>query len=83
GGRTALSGEPAEEAVRLLGAQGTAPADRLDLEPDADPNEIYEAGLDALRRWRHEAERPDRPHAERAAAHVVVRSAEGLLSLFA
>ncbi|MET8850971.1 GTPase [Amycolatopsis sp. NPDC004625] len=83
GGRTALSGEPAEEAVQLLGAQGTAPADRLGLEPDADPNEIYEAGLDALRRWRHEAERPDRPHAERAAAHVVVRSTEGLLSLFA
>jgi hypothetical protein len=78
-----LSGEPAEEAVRLLGAQGTAPADRLGLDPDADPGEIYDAGLDALRRWRHEAERPDRPHAERAAAHVVVRSAEGLLALFA
>jgi hypothetical protein len=52
------------------------------LEPDADPGDIYDAGLDALRRWRHEAERPDRPHAERTAAHVVVRSAEGLLALF-
>lgn len=83
GGRTALSGDPAEEAERLLGAVGTSPADRLGLEPDADPGEIYDAGLDALRRWRHEAERPDRPHAERAAAHVVVRSTEGLLALFA
>lgn len=83
GGRTALSGDPAEEAVRLLGAQGTAPADRLGLPADADPAELYDSGLDALRRWRHEAERPDRSHAERAAAHVVVRSAEGLLMLFA
>ncbi|HKN54235.1 MAG TPA: GTPase [Amycolatopsis sp.] len=83
GGRTALSGDPAEEAVRLLGAEGTSPADRLGLAPDADLDEIYDAGLDALRRWRHEAERPDRSHAERTAAHVVVRSTEGLLALFA
>ena len=52
-------------------------------DPDADPGDIYDAGLDALRRWRHEAERPDKPHAERTAAHVVVRSTEGLLALFA
>ncbi|HEY3709232.1 MAG TPA: GTPase [Amycolatopsis sp.] len=83
GGRTALSGDPAEEAVQLLGAQGTAPEERLGLAPDADPREVYAAGIDAVRRWRHEAERPDRPPAERAAAHVVVRSAEGLLALFA
>ncbi|MFF0148033.1 hypothetical protein ATK36_2013 [Amycolatopsis sulphurea] len=82
GGRTALSGEPAEEATQLLGAQGTAPEERLGLEAGTDPGEVYEAGLDAVLRWRHEAERSDRPLAERAAAHVVVRSVEGLLTQF-
>ncbi|WP_326568964.1 GTPase [Amycolatopsis rhabdoformis] len=83
GGRTALSGEPADEAVRLLGAQGTTPEERLGLDFEADPREVYAAGADAVLRWRHEAERQDRPPAERAAAHVVVRSAEGVLALFA
>ncbi|MBB4685705.1 GTPase [Amycolatopsis jiangsuensis] len=82
GGRTALSGEPAEEAVQLLGAQGTTPEERLGLETGSDPQDVYEAGLDAVLRWRHEAERPDRAPAERAAAHVVVRSVEGLLVQF-
>ncbi|RSN42809.1 GTPase [Amycolatopsis sp. WAC 04197] len=82
GGRTALSGESAEEAVRLLGAQGLAPTERLGLEPDADPAEIHAGAESALVRWRHEAERADAAHAERAAARVIVRSVEGLLSLF-
>ncbi len=82
GGRTALSGDTAEEATRLLGAQGIAPTERLGLEPDADPAEIHGAGENALLRWRHEAERPDAAQAERAAARVVVRSVEGMLALF-
>jgi hypothetical protein len=82
GGRTALTGETADEATRLLGAQGVAPTERLGLEPDADPAEIHASGEEALVRWRHEAERPDAAHAERAAARVVVRSVEGLLALF-
>ncbi|WP_167545365.1 GTPase [Amycolatopsis rubida] len=82
GGRTALAGESAEEAARLLGAEGTASEERLGLVAGTDPREMYEAGLDAVMRWRHEAERPDRALAERAAAQVVVRSAEGLLAQF-
>ncbi|HWD06889.1 MAG TPA: GTPase [Amycolatopsis sp.] len=82
GGRTALSGEPADEAVRLLGAHGTTAEERLGLDIETDPREIYAAGADAVMRWRHEAERPDRPLAERAAAQVVVRSAEGVLALY-
>ncbi|WP_027927960.1 hypothetical protein [Amycolatopsis benzoatilytica] len=82
GGRTALAGEAAEEAARLLGAEGTAPDERLGLESGIEPREIYEAALDAMMRWRYEAERPDRPPAERAAAQVVVRSAEGLLAQY-
>ncbi|MFD9957854.1 GTPase [Amycolatopsis sp. NPDC058986] len=80
GGRTALTGEAAEEAVRLLGAQGTSAGERLGLPPEVHPADVHAAGLDAIRRWRHEAERPDRPRADRAAAHVVVRSAEGVLA---
>ncbi|GAA3542866.1 GTPase [Amycolatopsis ultiminotia] len=82
GGRTALSGDPADEAAKLMGAQGTAPEERLGLEIGSDPGAVYDAGLDAVLRWRHEAERPDRPPAERAAAHVVVRSVEGVLAQF-
>ncbi|MEC3977352.1 GTPase [Amycolatopsis sp. H20-H5] len=82
GGRTALAEPVAEEAVRLLGAQGGFPADRLGLEPESEDDEIYAAGLVAVQRWRHEAERPDAAPAERAAARVVVRSAEGVLALF-
>ncbi len=82
GGRTALSGEVAEEATRLLGVQGVAPTERLGLEPDSDPAEIHAGAESALVRWRHEAERSDVAHAERAAARVIVRSVEGLLSLF-
>ncbi|MEV6911181.1 GTPase [Amycolatopsis sp. NPDC051071] len=82
GGRTALSGEVAEEATRLLGVQGLAPTERLGLEPDSGPAEIHAGAESALVRWRHDAEREDAAHTERAAARVIVRSVEGLLSLF-
>jgi hypothetical protein len=82
GGRTILPAPLAEEAVRLLGAQGGFPAERLALAAESEDEEIYAAGLLAVQRWRHEAERPDATPAERSAARVVVRSAEGVLALF-
>jgi len=75
-----LSTEARSEAERLLGAHGARPQERLGLPQEAEPRELRDAALAALRRWQQRAESPmsDRPTAE--AARVVTRSCEGMLA---
>ncbi len=75
-----LPTEARTEAERLLGAHGTRPQERLGLPQEAEPRELRDAALAALRRWQQRAESPmsDRPTAE--AARVVTRSCEGMLA---
>jgi hypothetical protein len=67
------------EAERLLGANGTTPAQRLGLIDDTDPETLREVALEALDRWRRLSEHPLFPHAFADAARTVVRSCEGIL----
>jgi hypothetical protein len=76
-----LPDEVRDEAARLLGAEGDAPAERLGLPPDGtSPAELRAAAVTALERW--QAARDD-PFAERAsvdAMDVVLRSCERVLA---
>ena len=67
------------EAVRLLGASGTAPGRRLGLVDDTDPGTLRAVALEALERWRRLSENPVFPRAFADAARTVVRSCEGIL----
>jgi hypothetical protein len=67
------------EAERLLGANGPAPAQRLDLVDDTDPGMLRAVALEALDRWRRLSEHPVFPRAFKDAARTVVRSCEGIL----
>ncbi|MGH3937365.1 MAG: dynamin family protein [Pseudonocardiaceae bacterium] len=69
-----------EEAERLLGGYGAAPAARLGLPPDSSPHELRPAVLDALARWRRRAENPLSGRATVDACRVVVRSCEGMMA---
>lgn len=79
-GRLKLPEELAEEAHRLIGGQGIAPAARLDVAEDTPGQELYRAIFDALTRWRRQAENPLLSADQRRAARVVVRSCEGMLA---
>ncbi|SDG81085.1 hypothetical protein SAMN05216553_111364 [Lentzea fradiae] len=81
-GRTKLPAELQTEALRLVGAEGTAPAVRLGFEYEADQRELREALLDALVRWQAQAADVHASHDHRRAAQVVVRTCEGLLPQF-
>jgi len=66
------------EAIRLVGAEGTSVPERMGIESGrAVERSMVE---DALRRWRRAAENPQSSAAQRQAAHVVVRTCEGLLA---
>jgi len=67
------------EAERLLGANGPAPAQRLDLVDDTDPRMLRAVALETLDRWRRLSEHPVFPRAVTDAARTVVRSCEGIL----
>lgn len=69
-----------EEAERLVGAEGAAPAARLGLPPDADPPVIADAALAALERWRRRTENPLSSPDVAEAARVIARTCEGLLA---
>lgn len=70
----------AEEAERLVGGEGGAPATRLGLAGQAEPAELRAAALEALGRWRRRAESPLSTRAAADAARVVIRSCEGILA---
>lgn len=69
-----------EEAERLLGGTGTAPAVRLGLPTSAGPAEVRRAALDVLGRWQRRAENPMSGRAASDASRVVVRTCEGMLA---
>jgi hypothetical protein len=79
-GRTVLPDELSEEAQRLVGAAGTDLLARLGFEYEPTEPEVREALLDSLRRWREQAENPLLDGPQRAAAAVVVRTLEGMLT---
>jgi hypothetical protein len=75
-----LPSDARSEAERLLGAHGASTPHRLGLEPDADPDQLREAVIAALARWRRRAESPLSDRAASDRARVVVRSCEGMLA---
>jgi len=75
-----LPRELVDEAERLLGGDGGAPASRLGLAADIAPQELRAAALDALGRWRRRAESPLASRAVTDASRVIVRSCEGVLA---
>jgi hypothetical protein len=81
-GRVSWPEDVAGGAVALLGADGTSVLDRLRLGPGTDEGTAFSTAMAALAHWRHRAETPDTPPADRAAARVVVRSCEGVLAHF-
>ncbi|MGQ0777690.1 MAG: dynamin family protein [Pseudonocardiales bacterium] len=72
--------ELVDEAERLLGGCGAAPAVRLGLPSDSGEHELRQAALDALARWRRRAENPLSGRAAVDACRVVVRSCEGMMA---
>ncbi|MFD1149705.1 P-loop NTPase family protein [Saccharothrix hoggarensis] len=80
GGRTRLPGELEAEAHRLVGELGTDPLVRLGLDHEPTGDELRHAVLETLGRWRDHSADPALDHGQRRAAHVVVRSCEGMLS---
>jgi hypothetical protein len=79
-GAVKLPKEAVQEAERLLGGDGGAPPARLGLEPDAGPQEVWDAAIDAAGRWQRRAESPMSSRAVSDVARLVVRSCEGVLA---
>lgn len=69
-----------EEAERLLGDTGPAPAVRLGLPPNAASDQLRHTALHTLRRWRQHAENPLLPRRATDACRVLVRTCEGILA---
>ncbi len=69
-----------DEAERLLGGEGGAPAARLGTDREADPAQLRAAALEALGRWQRRAESPLSGRSVADAARIIVRSCEGLLA---
>jgi Dynamin family len=72
-----------EEAERLLGGFGGTTAVRLDRPPGCGADELRQAALEALGRWRRRGENPLLSRAAADACRVVVRSCEGMVARLA
>lgn len=68
------------EIERLIGGDGTTPAARLGLAPDAPSDELAATAQQTLERWKRKAEHPLTSRATAAVASDVVRTCEGLLA---
>ncbi|MCW6006150.1 dynamin family protein [Micromonospora sp. CPCC 205371] len=68
------------EMARLLGGDGTSPAERLGLPADAQPWQLAAEAERALRRWQQVAEHPLTGRELGTAARAVARTCEGLLT---
>ncbi|MEH1127769.1 dynamin family protein [Micromonospora sp. CPCC 206061] len=68
------------EMARLLGGDGTSPAQRLGLPADAQPWQLAAEAERSLRRWQQVAEHPLTGRELGTAARAVARTCEGLLS---
>ncbi|MFT5203354.1 MAG: GTPase SAR1 family protein [Candidatus Aldehydirespiratoraceae bacterium] len=72
-----------EEMERLLGTSGMGYADRLGVDRGANPGAIGEAAQGALLKWQRKAESPMSAPSLAAAARVMVRTCEGILTSLA
>jgi hypothetical protein len=79
-GTVAFPSQVAEEAERLLGGTGSAPAARLGLPEHTPREEVHRAAYHALRRWQGQAENPMFGRRAADACRVVVRTCEGILA---
>ncbi len=79
-GEVILPNAELEDAQRLLGGNGAAPAARLGLSVDSGDGEQRQAILDALARWQRRAANPLSSRAVADACRIVVRSCEGMLA---
>jgi hypothetical protein len=68
------------EARQLIGGDGVSLPARLGLDEDPGGSDLRYAIIDALRRWREQAENPILDLSARDAAATVVRSCEGMLA---
>lgn len=73
---------PAEtdELERILGADGTDPADRVGARPDASRSEVADLAAALRDTWRRIGERPDAPRSAVRACSIAVRTLDGILS---
>ena len=79
-GTVPLQDEQLAEAAALLGRSGQAPAARIGLPADTDPNEIRRQLLVALDTWQRRAESPLSKQAVIDASRVIIRTYEGMLA---
>ena len=79
-GRAPIPEHLCGEAERLLGGTGRGAATRLGVAPGAGPEEVHAAGHAALAAWRAHAENPLFGRRATAAARLIIRTCEGLLS---
>jgi hypothetical protein len=68
------------EAERILGDTGVAPATRLGLPADADPDRLRRTAIATLQRWRQHAENPMFGRRTADACRVIIRTCEGMLT---
>lgn len=79
-GRLALPPEWQQDALRLAGADGTAPAQRLGLDREVAEAELVELALAAVARWQDRAADQALSTEQRAGALAVVCSCEAMLA---
>ncbi|WP_433734190.1 dynamin family protein [Nocardia sp. CA-129566] len=77
---TALSDDELSDLQRVIGGQGTGPAERLGIEPFAIAGVGQDVALAEISRWRSRAEHPLADQFTASACLVAARSAEGVLS---
>ncbi len=80
GGRAALAGPHHTSALRLLGAAGSSPTDRLGLPVSAAPADVEVAASRELARWQRIAANPISSGGQRRAAAVLIRICERILT---
>lgn len=81
-GSVKLPRQLTDEAERLLGGAGNAPAVRLNLPAGSGPDDLYRAAYLALQRWQGHAENPMFGRGSADACRVLVRTCEGILATF-
>lgn len=74
-----LTAEETEDAVRIVGGDGTAPAARLGLPDDADEDAIMTKVQSELARWRTTSQSPMTERPAVAVCRVVLRSLEQIV----
>lgn len=80
GAATSLDEDQRHAVARLLGAEGTAPAQRLGTAPSSSPQEMREAAHAALGHWRSVAADPLSDREAAAVAQVALLSVDGVLT---